>query len=121
MNVLRELQCADYLNATYYSRTFTDEELWRMVTANAAALTLFTAGVSPALLEPPVNVVRLGMHPEGLAPRTRNLAEFSEHLLIRLQRQLAGVFSVGSHLSPVCQRKNIRQKMLEDSCRRNRS
>jgi cysteine-rich repeat protein len=38
MNVLRELQCADYLNATYYSRTFTDEELWRMVTANAADL-----------------------------------------------------------------------------------
>jgi transcriptional regulator with XRE-family HTH domain len=62
---------------------------WNLVTANAAALTLFTAGVSPALLEPPVNVVRLGTHPEGLAPRTRNLAEFSEHLLIRLQRQLA--------------------------------
>jgi cysteine-rich repeat protein len=38
MNVLRELQCADYLNATYYARTFTDEELWRMVTANAADL-----------------------------------------------------------------------------------
>jgi cysteine-rich repeat protein len=39
MSVLRELQCADYLNATYYSRTFTDEELWRMVTAGAADLT----------------------------------------------------------------------------------
>jgi len=39
MNVLRELQCADYLNVTYYSRTFTDEELWRMVTASAADIT----------------------------------------------------------------------------------
>lgn len=39
MNMLRELQCADYMNATYYARAFTDEELWRMVTANAADLT----------------------------------------------------------------------------------
>ncbi|MEO6317587.1 MAG: helix-turn-helix transcriptional regulator, partial [Acidimicrobiales bacterium] len=65
------------------------DRLWNLVTANTAALTLFTVGVAPALLEPPVNVVRLGLHPDGLAPRTRNLAELSEHLLIRLQRQLA--------------------------------
>ena len=45
--------------------------------------------MAPHLLEPPVNVIRLGVHPDGLAPRTRNLAEFSEHLLLRLQRQLA--------------------------------
>lgn len=62
---------------------------WNLVTANAAALALFSAGAAPHLLEPPVNVVRLGLHPDGLAPRTRNLAELGEHLLIRLQRQLA--------------------------------
>jgi cysteine-rich repeat protein len=39
MNMLRELQCADYMNATYYARTFTDEQLWRMVTASAADIT----------------------------------------------------------------------------------
>ncbi|WP_160174542.1 amidohydrolase family protein [Archangium violaceum] len=39
MNVLRELQCADYLNQVHYSKSFTDEELWRMVTANAADVT----------------------------------------------------------------------------------
>ena len=39
MNLLRELQCADYLNTTYYSRPFTDEQLWRMVTASAADMT----------------------------------------------------------------------------------
>nr|WP_246357755.1 lamin tail domain-containing protein [Pyxidicoccus fallax] len=39
MNILRELQCADYLNATHYSRTFSDEQLWRMATASAADLT----------------------------------------------------------------------------------
>ena len=65
------------------------DRLWNLVTANAAALSLFATGVAPHLLEPPVNVVRLGVHPDGLAPRTRNLAEFSEHLLVRLQRQLA--------------------------------
>jgi cysteine-rich repeat protein len=39
MNLLRELQCADYLNATHYARTLSDEQLWRMVTASAADLT----------------------------------------------------------------------------------
>ncbi|MFP2931111.1 lamin tail domain-containing protein [Pyxidicoccus sp. 3LG] len=39
MNVLRELQCADYLNATYYGKTLTDVQLWRMVTGTAADLT----------------------------------------------------------------------------------
>ena len=65
------------------------DRLWNLVTANDAALALFTAGVAPALLEPPVNVVRLGVHPDGLGQRVRNLGEFSEHLLLRLQRQLA--------------------------------
>ncbi len=65
------------------------DRLWDLVTANGAALSLFATGVAPHLLEPPVNVVRLGVHPDGLASRTRNLAEFSEHLLVRLQRQLA--------------------------------
>ncbi|RKH54454.1 amidohydrolase [Corallococcus sp. AB050B] len=36
MNLLRELRCADHLNTTRYARTFTDEDLWRMVTGNAA-------------------------------------------------------------------------------------
>ena len=39
MNELRELQCADYLNQVHYSQLFTDEQLWRMATANAADLT----------------------------------------------------------------------------------
>ncbi|RKH56660.1 amidohydrolase family protein [Corallococcus aberystwythensis] len=36
MNILRELRCADQLNTTRYAKTFTDEDLWRMVTGNAA-------------------------------------------------------------------------------------
>jgi len=62
---------------------------WDLVAANDAALTLFTAGVAPHLLEAPVNVVRLGLHPDGLGPRVRNLPELAEHLLLRLQRQIA--------------------------------
>jgi transcriptional regulator with XRE-family HTH domain len=65
------------------------DRVWNLVTANTAALSLFTVGVAPELLEPPVNVLRLGLHPDGLAPRTRNLAELADHLLVRLQRQLA--------------------------------
>lgn len=62
---------------------------WDLVTANSAALELFTVGVSPALLEPPVNVYRLGLHPDGLASRVLNMAEYSTHLLHQLQRQVA--------------------------------
>jgi transcriptional regulator with XRE-family HTH domain len=65
------------------------DRCWNLVSANAAALSLFAVDVAPHLLEPPVNVVRLGVHPDGLAPRTRNLDELSEHLVLRLQRQLA--------------------------------
>ncbi|HEY0708334.1 MAG TPA: amidohydrolase family protein, partial [Polyangia bacterium] len=36
MNLLRELKCADSLNTTAYARQFSDEDLWRMVTSNAA-------------------------------------------------------------------------------------
>ncbi len=51
--------------------------------------TVFTEGVDPDLLAPPVNVYRLGLHPQGLAPRVRNFAEYSAHLLIQLQRDVA--------------------------------
>jgi transcriptional regulator with XRE-family HTH domain len=59
---------------------------WGMVAANEA-VTLLTAGVAEHLLEPPVNVLRLALHPDGLAPRVANLAEWREHLLDRLGRQ----------------------------------
>ena len=43
------------------------------------------AGADPALLKPPVNVLRLSLHPPGLAPRIANLAEWRAHLLERLR------------------------------------
>jgi transcriptional regulator with XRE-family HTH domain len=59
---------------------------WGMVAANAA-VALLTEGVAPELLEPPVNVLRLSLHPDGVAPRIVNLAEWRAHLLDRLGRQ----------------------------------
>lgn len=62
---------------------------WDLVSANGAALGLFTEGVDPALLGGSVNVYRLGLHPDGLAPRVRNFAEYSQHLLVQLARDAA--------------------------------
>ena len=59
---------------------------WTLVIANDAVATLL-AGVDPALLTPPVNVLRLALHPAGLAPRTLNLSVWRSHLLGRLHRQ----------------------------------
>ena len=58
-----------------------------MVAANGAIPALL-AGVAAALLAPPVNVLRLSLHPDGLAPRIANLPEWREHLLARLRHQI---------------------------------
>lgn len=58
---------------------------WNLLAANAAA-TAFLAGMPDFLLGPPLNVMRLSLHPEGLAPRIANLALWRAHLLMRLQR-----------------------------------
>jgi transcriptional regulator with XRE-family HTH domain len=60
---------------------------WNLVSTNNAA-TLFLEGVAAEMLQPPVNVVRLSLHPDGLASRIINLTEWSDHLLARLRRQV---------------------------------
>src|SRR5262245_1514812 len=60
---------------------------WPLSAANNAFAPLL-AGVDPSLLNPPVNVLRLSLHPLGLAPRIANLAEWRAHLLKRLRRQI---------------------------------
>ena len=59
---------------------------WGMVAGNRA-IGMLTAGVAAHLLEEPVNVLRLALHPDGLAPRIANLGEWRAHLLDRLGRQ----------------------------------
>ncbi len=61
---------------------------WDLVAGNRG-LQLLISGVDEALLRPPVNVVRLSLHPGGVAPRIVNLGEWRAHLVERLERQLA--------------------------------
>ena len=61
---------------------------WTMVDANDA-VARFTEGCAARLLEPPVNVLRLSLHPDGMAPRIGNLAEWRAHVLHRLDQQAA--------------------------------
>src|SRR5262245_18027776 len=58
---------------------------WGLVAANRALGPLIES-VAAHLLEPPVNVLRLSLHPDGLAPRIVNLHEWRAHLLERLAR-----------------------------------
>ena len=61
---------------------------WEMVAANSG-IALLTEGVAPELLEPPVNVMRVALHPGGIAPRVVNFGEWRAHLLERLRHQVA--------------------------------
>jgi transcriptional regulator with XRE-family HTH domain len=60
---------------------------WNLISANRPAMRLLADGVAPELLAPPANTLRVALHPDGLAPRIANLAEYSSHLLTRLHRQ----------------------------------
>lgn len=59
---------------------------WNLVLANNA-IDVFLDGVDPSLLRPPINMMRLGLHPNGLAPRITNLTQVRGYLLPRLARQ----------------------------------
>ena len=60
---------------------------WTLLATNRAIPPLL-AGVEAALLQPPVNVLRLSLHPQGLAPRIANLSAWRAHLLARLRQQI---------------------------------
>lgn len=60
---------------------------WSLLMANKAAQALLT-GCAEHLLTPPINVLRLSLHPEGLADRILNLAEWRAHILTRLSRDV---------------------------------
>jgi transcriptional regulator with XRE-family HTH domain len=59
---------------------------WGLVATNRS-LAALVDGVAPHLLDPPVNVLRLSLHPDGLAPRILNLGQWRAHLLERLARE----------------------------------
>lgn len=66
---------------------FAIDRQWNVVASNAALQELYE-GVRADLLQPPVNVMRLSLHPAGLAPRILNLNAWADHLLTRLRREV---------------------------------
>ncbi|OAJ62394.1 transcriptional regulator [Paraburkholderia ginsengiterrae] len=60
---------------------------WTIIATNNALAPLL-AGASPELLKPPVNALRLSLHPEGIAASIVNWHAWREHVLARLQRQI---------------------------------
>jgi transcriptional regulator with XRE-family HTH domain len=60
---------------------------WNMVAANSAIAPLLD-GIADFLMEPPVNVIRLSLHPDGGATRIVNYLEWRTHIIERLERQL---------------------------------
>jgi transcriptional regulator with XRE-family HTH domain len=61
---------------------------WNLLAANRM-VSLLMKGIDESLLQAPVNVLRLTLHPMGLAPRIMNLAQWRTHLLERLGHQVA--------------------------------
>ncbi len=61
---------------------------WNMIAANRM-VPLFLQGVAPELLAAPVNVLKLSLHPQGLATKILNLAQWRGHLFERLASQIA--------------------------------
>jgi transcriptional regulator with XRE-family HTH domain len=66
------------------------DRVWNLIAANSAMFALTESmEIDPALLEPPINVMRVGLHPRGLAPLFVNLGDWHAHWLKRLEHQLA--------------------------------
>jgi transcriptional regulator with XRE-family HTH domain len=63
------------------------DRYWNLVDGNESVAVL-TEGVAPELLAAPANVLRIALHPEGMAPRILNLGEWRADLLSRLRRQV---------------------------------
>lgn len=79
------------------------DRLWNVVTANTAAVSLL-AGLPAEFLQPPVNVMRVSLHPRGLAPRTRNFPAWAAHLVGQLRQAVerGGDRQLAALLDQVC-------------------
>jgi transcriptional regulator with XRE-family HTH domain len=78
----RLIRCYEPYPALVVDATYT------VVAANRG-ITMLLDGVPEYLLQPPLNAMRLTLHPEGMAPRIRNLGEWRGHLLAQMERQIA--------------------------------
>lgn len=78
----RLIQCYEPYPALVVDATYD------VVAANRG-IAMFLEGIPESLLQPPLNAMRLTLHPEGMAPRIRNLREWRGHLLAQMERQIA--------------------------------
>ena len=67
---------------------FVIDGAWNLLQANAG-IAAFLDLIGPELLEPPMNVIRASLHPEGLSRHIVNFDEYAAHVIERLNRQLA--------------------------------
>jgi transcriptional regulator with XRE-family HTH domain len=63
------------------------DRYWNVVRSNSAVQELYE-GVAPELMRPPVNAIRLILHPHAMAPRVLNLATWRAHFVVLLRRQI---------------------------------
>lgn len=75
------------LNSLEPNPSFAVDRHWTLVTANKAAK-IFTAEVDPSLLDPPVNMLRICLHPKGFTPKVINYPEWRRNILEYLNRQV---------------------------------
>ncbi|WP_236789357.1 helix-turn-helix domain-containing protein [Amycolatopsis sp. GM8] len=83
LDSLRRLLEAHYPYPAIVVDRFSD-----LVAANGA-LDILTEGVAPELLEPPVNTLRMALHPRGMAPRIVNFDDWAQHVLERPRQEQA--------------------------------
>jgi transcriptional regulator with XRE-family HTH domain len=67
---------------------FAIDRRWNILASNRSLPRIYE-GVAEALITPPVNALRLTLHPQGMAPRVINLPEWRAHVLARLRAQIA--------------------------------
>jgi transcriptional regulator with XRE-family HTH domain len=60
---------------------------WDVIASNGALPEIYE-GVAPELLTHPINVIRLSLHPQGLAPRLQNHRQWRDHLIHRLRHDV---------------------------------
>jgi transcriptional regulator with XRE-family HTH domain len=66
------------------------DRVWNMVAANSGMLALIEGTeIAPELLEPPINVLRIGLHPRGMAPLMVNIGDWHAHWVRHLEHQVA--------------------------------
>src|SRR5258708_1400383 len=67
---------------------FAIDRRWNILASNRSLPRIYE-GVAEALVTPPVNALRLTLHPQGMAPRVINLEEWRAHVFARLRAQIA--------------------------------